>query len=230
MTQTLLEKATGDTLAERVAALIEADILRGDFAPGARLAIADLASRYAIGATPVREGLSRLIARGLIVAIGQRGFRVSAVSREDLQDITRLRSVIECEALRLSMKLGDGSWEGGIVAALYQLRRYGRQNPEGLREGRADFDVLHKAFHRSLIAACGSPRMLGAHSDLYDQAYRYRRLMMRTFEESQEFIAVHEELADLVLTRRVSEALPKLADHLYGTLALVYPNAAEKAP
>src|ERR1700749_2030545 len=139
MTQTLLEKATGDTLAQGVAALIAAAILRGDFAPGARLAIADLASRYAIGATPVREGLSRLVARGLIVAIGQRGFRVSEVSREDLEDITRLRSVIECEALRLSMQVGDGAWEGGVVAALHQLRRYAQQNPEGFREGRRDF-------------------------------------------------------------------------------------------
>jgi GntR family transcriptional regulator, carbon starvation induced regulator len=223
--QPVLDKTTSDTLTERAAARVEADILSNVLSPGARLGIAELAERYQIGATPIREGLSRLVARGLIVAIGQRGFRVAAVSREDLEDITRLRTVIECEALRRSIRLGDGAWEGAVVAALHQLRRYATQNPSGVREGRSDFDVLHKAFHTSLIAACGSPRMLQAHSELYDQAFRYRRVMMRTFEEPSEFIATHEALADLVIKRQPKEAVPKLAAHLASTLALVYPAA-----
>jgi GntR family carbon starvation induced transcriptional regulator len=218
------ERPAGDTLSERAAALVEADIVSGAFAPGARLAIADLAAHYGIGATPVREGLSRLIARGLIVAIGQRGFRVSAISRGDLEDITRLRVLIECEALRESMRRGDGAWEGAIVAALHRLRRYAEQNAAGLREGSQEFDALHKGFHTALIAQCASPRMLAAHSDLYDQAYRYRRIMMRGFEDAGEFVDSHRELAELVIARRAGEAEAKLAAHLTSTLALVYPS------
>ena len=225
-----IEKPTADTLSERVAALVEADIVSGALAPGSRLAIADLASHYGIGATPVREGLSRLIARGLIVAIGQRGFRVSEISRGDLEDITRLRILIECEALRESMDRGDTAWEGAIVAALHRLRRYAEQNSQGLREGGAEFDTLHKGFHTTLIAECGSPRMLAAHSDLYDQAYRYRRIMMRTFEEADDFVDSHRVLADLVISRRGAEALEKLAAHLTSTLALVYPETGGERP
>jgi GntR family carbon starvation induced transcriptional regulator len=225
-----IEKNAGDTLSERVAALVEADIVSGALAPGSRLAIADLAAHYGIGATPVREGLSRLIARGLIVAIGQRGFRVSEISRGDLEDITRLRILIECEALRESMDRGDSAWEGAIVAALHRLRRYAEQNSQGLREGGAEFDTLHKGFHTTLIAECGSPRMLAAHSDLYDQAYRYRRIMMRTFEEADDFVDSHRVLADLVISRRGAEALEKLAAHLTSTLALVYPETGGERP
>ena len=83
--------------------VIEADILRGALAPGARLGIAETAARYGVGATPLREALSRLAARGLVDAIGQRGFRVKPISRDDLADIVRIRTVIEREALRLSM-------------------------------------------------------------------------------------------------------------------------------
>src|SRR5258708_25861656 len=90
-----------DTLSERAAILGERDIIAGLLAPGARLGIVDLVQRYEIGATPLREGLSRLVSRGLIVGIGQRGFRVADVSREDLLDITRMRTVVEIEALRL---------------------------------------------------------------------------------------------------------------------------------
>jgi GntR family transcriptional regulator, carbon starvation induced regulator len=227
VTQTLLDKTTAsDTLSERAAALVEADILGNVFAPDARLGITELAERYGIGATPIREGLSRLVARGLIVAIGQRGFRVAAISRDDLEDITRLRSLIECEALRRSMRLGGGEWEGAIVAALHQLRRYAQQSPAGVSEGRSDFDHLHKGFHTALIAACGSPRMLQAQSDLYDQAFRYRRVMMRTFEEPRDFVATHEALAEVVIRRQAREAVGKLAAHLASTLVLVYPDDA----
>ena len=221
-----IDRPAGDTLSERAAALVEADIVSGALAPGSRLAITDLAAHYGIGATPMREGLSRLLARGLIVAIGQRGFRVSAISRGDLEDITRLRVLIECEALRLSMAQGDGAWEGAIVAALHRLRRYVGQNGQGLREGSPEFDALHKGFHTSLIAQCGSPRMIDAHSYLYDQAYRYRRIMMGTFEDSDDFVAEHRELADLVLAREGEAAKAKLIAHLTTTLALVYPDRA----
>src|SRR5258705_12505652 len=86
-----------DTLSERAANLVEQDIIAGVHAPGARLGIVDLVQRYDIGATPLREGLSRLISRGLIVGIGQRGFRVADVSHEDLPDITRLRTASRSE-------------------------------------------------------------------------------------------------------------------------------------
>ncbi|MGA2043643.1 MAG: FCD domain-containing protein [Roseiarcus sp.] len=218
------EGAAGETLSERTAALVEADIVSGALAPGSRLAIAELAARYGVGATPVREGLSRLIARGLIVAIGQRGFRVSGISRADLEDITRLRVLIECEALRLSIERGDSAWEGAIVAALHRLRRYVERDDAALGEGGREFDGLHKTFHTALIARCGSPRMLDAHADLYDQAYRYRRIMMGAFEDRREFIREHQTLADLAIARRLGEAQARLAAHLASTLNAVYPG------
>jgi len=216
------EAPAGETQSERTAALVEADIV--SVAPGSRLAIAELAARYGVGATPVREGLSRLIARGLIVAIGQRGFRVSGISRADLEDITRLRVLIECEALRLSIERGDSAWEGAIVAALHRLRRFVEHDDAALGEGGREFDKLHKTFHTALIARCGSPRMLDAHADLYDQAYRYRRIMMGAFENPGEFVREHQTLADLAIARRLAEAQARLGAHLASTLNAVYPG------
>src|SRR6267154_4738042 len=92
-----------DTLSERAANLVEQDIIAGVHAPGARLGIVDLVQRYDIGATPLREGLSRLMSRGLIVGTGQRGFRVADISRDDLLDITLMRTAIEIEAIRLAI-------------------------------------------------------------------------------------------------------------------------------
>jgi GntR family transcriptional regulator, carbon starvation induced regulator len=217
--------SAADTLSERAAARVEADILSGALAPDSRLGIADTAARYGVGATPLREALSRLAARGLVNAIGQRGFRVKPISRDDLADIVRIRTVIEREALRLSMAAGDSAWEGEIVAALHRLKRHVAENPRVFLEGEAEFDALHKGFHTALIAACGSPRLLAAHSDLYDQAYRYRRLMMATFVDPQRFIRGHESLANLTLERSHDAACAAIGSHIAATLDYVYPEA-----
>jgi DNA-binding GntR family transcriptional regulator len=216
-------EGSGDTLSERAAGILQRDILAGKLPPGSRLAITELAQHYDIGATPLREGLSRLVSRGLIVAIGQRGFRVASVSREDLFDITRMRVVIEVEALRLAMANGGDAWEANILSALYQLRRYIERVGVKFREGAEDFDALHKRFHTALLEACRSPRLLAAHSDLYDQAYRYRRVMMRGFDSGEHFVEAHQKVADRVIAGDAAAARVMLQQHLESTLHYVYP-------
>ena len=63
------------TLTERAGASIEAAIVRGQLQPGTKLRIAEIAAEFGISPTPMREALSRLVSRGLVIAIGQRGFR-----------------------------------------------------------------------------------------------------------------------------------------------------------
>jgi DNA-binding GntR family transcriptional regulator len=218
-----LPAESAETQAERAAALVEADIVSGALAPGVRLGIAEMAARFGVGATPLREALSRLVARGLVDAIGQRGFRVAGISREDLADIVLIRTMIEREALKLSMERGGAGWEAEILAALHRLRRYVTTNMQGLKEGEPEFDALHKAFHVALISACGSPRMLAAQSNLYDQAYRYRRVMMAGFTDPNVFVAEHERLAEFALARHRDEATRAIGAHIALTIQYIYP-------
>jgi GntR family transcriptional regulator, carbon starvation induced regulator len=218
-----IDVSAADTMSERAALLVEQDIIAGIHPPGARLGITDLAQRYEIGATPLREGLSRLVSRGLIVGIGQRGFRVADISRDDLLDITRMRTVVELEAVRLAIQNGDDAWEAAILGALHQMRKHIERTGDQFREGAPDFDRLHKGFHTALLAACGSKRLLSAHSDLYDQAYRYRRIMMRGFDSGARFVAAHQHLADRILARDIGAAQAMLESHLRSTIDFVYP-------
>ena len=219
-----------ETLAERAASLLRRDILTGRLAPASKLVITDLAEGYTIGATPLREGLSRLVSEGLVRATGQKGFRVAEVSREDLSDIIRMRSVIESEALRLSIRDGGDEWEAGIVASLYRLKRFAERGPKVFRSEIDNFEAVHKAFHTALIAACGSRRMLEQHSALYDQTYRYRRRMLEGVPDLDEFCANHDQLAALALTRDADEGCKRLCAHIELTLTTIYPDGPKKRP
>lgn len=220
--------AAGGTLVERAAEAIHRDILAGALAPDAKLRIVELVERYEIGATPIREALSRLCAVGYVQAIGNRGFRVRAIGRSDLADIIGTREIVELEALRRSIARGGDEWEAAIVAALHRLQKFTERDPSASREDREAFDRIHKRFHTALIAACGLPRLIDMHETLYDQTYRYRQIMFRQFVRPRILDDEHSALARLVLARDAEAACTHLARHLHTTMENVYPDVEDR--
>ena len=72
-----------------------------------------------------------------------------------------------------------------------------------------------------------SRRLLAAHSDLYDQAYRYRRVMMRSFDSGTRFVNAHQLLADRIIARDITGSQAMLTAHLRSTMDFVYPPGNE---
>ena len=209
---------------------LERAILRGELEPGKPLRIQDLSRQFGIGATPLREGLSRLVSRGQVQLISNAGFRVAEISASDLDDILRVRTLVELEALEASIDQGDSKWEAGIVAALHQLRSF-ESKARNEAEGNQQFDDLHKSFHTSMLAACGSPRLLALHSDLYNQAFRYRMVMLNRVGNHAKVADVHVELAQMVLDRDKAAATKVLREHIQLTARLyasVTPKSGKK--
>ena len=97
-------------LAERAYRDLKHAIVRCEFEPGERLRVDDLSKRLDISSSPVREALSRLSEQGLVRALDKRGFRVAPLTVEGIADLTRVRLLIECEALTDSMANGDDAW------------------------------------------------------------------------------------------------------------------------
>ncbi len=99
------------------------EIICGNLAPSTRLRIDLLRQTYGFGASALREALSRLVSDGLAEAEAQRGYWVTPISREELNDITMARRSVEVEALRQAIRFGTLEWESGIVAASHSLER-----------------------------------------------------------------------------------------------------------
>jgi GntR family transcriptional regulator, carbon starvation induced regulator len=222
------EGPSKETLTEIAVERLTADIVDGVFPPERKLLMADLKKRYSMGASPLREGLSRLSSLGLVIFDSRRGFRVAPVSREDLEDITRVRQVIETTALRRAIEYGDDEWEVGIVAAYTRLQRVIARRRNGESAAGADVESAHRLFHTALIAACRSHRLLELHKLLYDQARRYRQVMLGQAHDLDEFLRTHEALVKVVLKREVDKACAALASHLQITMDKVYPEVPSR--
>lgn len=214
----------GETLAERAEQLMQKDIMAGTLKPGTRLAVTELADRYGVSSSPIREALSRLAARNMVAAVGRRGFRVQELSYEDLADITRVRILVELEALRLSMRLGGDGWEANVIGALHRLRLNVQRAGAEFGQGGAEFDALHHAFHAALIGGCGSPRLIDLAHDLYNQAFRYRQINMQGMADPESFIGMHNVLAKAAISRDEERVFALLRNHLNTTLLNVYPE------
>jgi DNA-binding GntR family transcriptional regulator len=86
---------------ERVYEHIKASILSGHLNPGEKLTEEHLAKTLGVSRTPVREALHKLDSEGLIKVRKKRGFVVSRDSKEEVEELFELRSILEGYALRV---------------------------------------------------------------------------------------------------------------------------------
>ena len=80
---------------------IRNEIIKGNYVPGQRLRLRELASEFSISTQPVRDALSELEAEGLVTSEPRRGAVVTQLSPAELQDIYDIRATLEAMATRL---------------------------------------------------------------------------------------------------------------------------------
>lgn len=218
-TSSLSRKESSDNGTPEPKTLVEAayrdlrrDIIEGRLIPGEKLRIEHIKDNYGVGAGTLREALSLLISDALVVSQGQRGFRVAPVSIEDFGDITETRVMLECQALRQSIALGDEAWEADLLAAFHRLSRAEEKLADG--NSREEWEERNRIFHEVLIAACPSRWIKYFLSILYQQAERYRRLSLQQKEVPRDIHAEHEELFKATLARDADRACEILSQHV----------------
>jgi DNA-binding GntR family transcriptional regulator len=215
------------TLATTLYDRLRSDLLAGQHEPGGRLAIEALCERYATSQTPLREALNRLVADGLVQRREQRGFAVSAVSAADLVEITRTRCWLEEIALRESIASRTPAWEEALVLAHHRLARTPRSLQEDRFEDNPLWEPLHRAFHRALIAGCGSRWLLGFCDQLADQHQRYRRLSApKAFARKRGVKGEHQALFDAAVAGDADQAVALLRAHFERTARVILGDAA----
>jgi GntR family carbon starvation induced transcriptional regulator len=220
------------TLAEQTYAALKGDLLAGVFAPGSALLTRKLLARYGCGISPLREATARLVGENLLVASGHRGVRVPLPSVSDLNETYRIRTLLECEALRRAIEHGDDVWESQIVAACYRLARAPLPSSATERGSTViEWETRHRAFHTALIAAADAPRLIRMIDQLVDQTERYRAIRLVQADAARvlrDVVAEHRALADATIARDASAA-GLLAEHLERTRAFVAGVLQDKA-
>lgn len=205
---------------------LRADLLDGTMEPGTKLAIEALAVRYETSPTPLREALNRLVSEGLVERREQRGFVVPPISAADLAEITRTRCWLEEVALRESIAAHTTEWEEQLVLAHHRLARTPRSLSDRRFKDNPEWEPLHRAFHRALIAGCGSRWLLAFCDQLADQHHRYRRLSAPRAFDKRGVKGEHQQLVDAAIEGRADEAVALLRAHFERTASIIHDDPA----
>lgn len=202
------------TLIERAYAQLRDDIIEGRLSPNEKLRVEHLKAHYQVGAGTLREAITRLVSDALVVAEGQRGFRVAPIALDDLNDLTQLRLHIEIDALRQSIRRGDAAWRARLQQCFDELSAF----EQPIRtEHRARWELLNARFHETLTSAHESPWTVMVLRLLSRQGERYRRYAIGLGESGRDVHAEHREIFEYAMAGMEARAALALEAHIRAT-------------
>jgi DNA-binding GntR family transcriptional regulator len=167
-------------LTDRAYERIRHDIICCAIPPGTEISEPQLCNQYKLGKAPVRMALSRLAHEGLLHAIPRRGYRVTAVTLRDIQDIFELRLMLEPAATRMAA----GRVNGQQLRALDEACRAGYE--PGDVKSISRYLEANKAFHVAIAQATGNTRLAAAIEQLLDEMTRLLHLGLGLRNRSRE--------------------------------------------
>jgi DNA-binding GntR family transcriptional regulator len=196
---------------------IKSDIITGALQPGKKLKLDTLKVQYSVSVSTLREILNRLASDDFVEAPEQRGFLVRTMSNEDLIELSNLRVLLECAALKASLAFGDEEWEGNLVSAHHKLTMIGKKIMDGEvvpPERLLNYDW---EFHLALARACHSRHMISVFQNIYEKYIGYQ-LVLRNYRWAK---ALEEQqlIFEAALARDSEAAVDLLKSHLRKSLS-----------
>lgn len=182
------------------------EILSCRLKPGADLREQELAARFSVSKSPVRDALLRLEREHLVTIAPRQGYRVAPVSLSDARDLLRLRGVLECASVLEAARAGP-------VETLGALDRFRSFRAPHWLEGFAGYN---RAFHCALARASGNRRMAALTCELVEQTHRLVQVSVEVAQprRQQGLVVEHVAIIDAVQARDGRRAAALLRGHL----------------
>ncbi|GAP36980.1 GntR family transcriptional regulator [Piscinibacter sakaiensis] len=172
-------------LSERLREAIEEEIATGRLLPGTRLDELELAARFEVSRTPIREALSLLAGEGLIETAHRRGAVVAQITPERLVEMFEVMAELEALSARLAARrISDAE-----LQELERLHEECRQAAE-LRDTDAYF-YANERFHYALYASAHNRFLCDEAVALQKKLRPYRRLQLRVRNRMRNSHAEH---------------------------------------
>ncbi|WP_424812643.1 GntR family transcriptional regulator [Roseococcus sp. YIM B11640] len=196
------------TLASAVLDRVREEILLGRHPAGTQLRQDALAQAYGVSRIPVREALLQLEAEGFVRIVPHKGAIVSPISRDDLNDVFDLRTMLEPRLFASAIPLltpGDFA----EIDALHESFAAAIAARDVVQWG-----LINADFHARLYAPAPLPRTQAIVAALLQTSDRYTRLQLSTPVAMERAQREHAELIALARKGHIERASKRLATHI----------------
>jgi DNA-binding GntR family transcriptional regulator len=204
-------RARRTNLREEAVAVLRAAILGGELEPGSIHSAVGLAERLGVSPTPVREAMLELANSGLFEVLPNRGFRVTVIDDQDLDEIFELRMLLEVPAVGLVIARATDEGLEGLYEPLEELESAAGDNDV------AGFLVADRRFHLALLALAGNRRFVEIIAGLRDQT---RIVGLRSLADEGALRATadeHRPILEALRARDAAEGERLMVAHLEHT-------------
>ena len=174
----------------KVARLIEGDILLGSLAPAEWLRLTDLEERNRASRFEIRAALARLAAQGVLDHVRNRGYRVLVVSEAELSQRVEIRLMLELQSCALVVRRARAA----DCARLLALARAFEAAIETATV--PGLDAANHRFHRALAALCGNPALERLINELRERTKPRGWQHWKTVSHSRKSAADHLAMVD----------------------------------
>lgn len=210
MPASLLSEPASDSrlLREKVYDQLRADMISCRLAPGTDIRENELALRFGVSKSPVRDALMRLEREGLVITLPRQGYRVAPVSVADVQDMFHLRDALERACMeRIVRRASDAQ-----LAQLDRFRTFDGATWDG------GFVAYNRDFHHTLARIAGNARMRDQLIDLIDQMERAVQLSLSSLKKGdpQSLVDEHRQIIDALQAREAVRAQRLASRHVAG--------------
>jgi DNA-binding GntR family transcriptional regulator len=189
-----------------VAVLIRELIITGELAPGKQLRQRDLALRFAVSQTPVREAMRRLESEGLLTCDTHRGFAVAAPEGGRTEENFQIRAALESLGASLAARKID-------AAGLARLRGLnGRMRV--LAEGDPGYAELNREFHFTVYEYAHSPLLLSLMRLLWASLHGGPRVSRTHAGSARQ----HDEIISALAAGDADAASARTYEHIMGAV------------
>jgi len=156
------------TLREKIANSIREAIIKGSLKPGERIAEPDLAEKFGISRTPLREAFRQLESEGFLTTIPRRGAVVSSLTEKDVKEFYEIKSLLEGYAASLATEKLTEKDLKKMSSINFQLEKLAE---DGDAKG---FFKIHNDFHDVFWKAAGNEKLFELINNVMKQFRRFR--------------------------------------------------------
>lgn len=191
----------------QIVGVLRRAIVNIDLVPGTALNETDVATKFGVSRTPVREAFRRLLAEGLLDVMPQKGTFVSQLNRETLRDALFVREALECAAARLAAS--------APLAQRKTLLRIVERQREALRHDDAEGALqADEDLHRAIMELSGHASAWEVVRQARTHLDRLRRLANRELKGSEEALGHHVQIAQAIVDGDVRASIRLLREHI----------------
>lgn len=196
---------------------IKLDILNLKIKDGEFLTLAELADKYNVSKTPVRDALGTLEIQGYLKSLPRKGYLVKPVTQKSIRESFQMRLIFEKAAANFIIKAASDS-------ELQDILELAMKFPEGSKDSKiVEFNELNNMFHMSIIRATHNSLLIEMSEGIMENLSRILMIDCNQLEfanEKEEHISIAKSLVE----RDVKKTEELITEHILDLQARVYSN------